>query len=99
MAGESEPMLSVEEAQERLLATVEDPLPAEDAALEDALGRVLAASIRSARDLPAWDNSAMDGFAVHVEDIEGATPEAPVRLLVVGEVRAGGSPEAAQQAG
>jgi len=93
VAGESEPMLSVEEAQERLLATVEDPLPAEDAALEDALGRVLAASIRSARDLPAWDNSAMDGFAVHAEDIEGATPEAPVRLLVVGEVRAGGSPD------
>jgi molybdopterin biosynthesis enzyme len=53
VAGESEPMLSVEEAQERLLATVGDPLPAEDAALENALGRVLAASIRSARDLPA----------------------------------------------
>jgi molybdopterin biosynthesis enzyme len=41
----------------------------------------------------------MDGFAVHTEDIQGATLEAPVRLLVVGEVRAGGSPEAAQQAG
>ena len=89
----SEPMLSVEQAQERLLASVGDPLPREYTALEDALDRVLAESIESARDLPAWDNSAMDGFAVHTEDIVGATLERPVRLFVVGDVRAGGSPD------
>ncbi len=89
----SEPMLSVDEAQEMLLAAVGDPLPREFAALEDALDRVLAESIESSRDLPAWDNSAMDGYAVHAEDIVGATPERPVRLSVVGEVRAGGSPD------
>jgi molybdopterin molybdotransferase len=89
---EPESLLSVEQAQERLLAAV-DPLPGEAVALEDALHRVLAESIRSARDLPSWDNSAMDGFAVHAEDIDRATLESPVRLRVVGEVKAGGSPD------
>lgn len=92
MANEPERMLSVEEAQERLLSAVGDPLPGEDLALDDTLDRVLAEPIRSALDLPPWDNSSMDGFAVHAVDVSGATPDAPVRLRVVGEVRAGGSP-------
>jgi molybdopterin molybdotransferase len=70
-----------------------DPLPVEDVALESALARVLAGSILSALDLPPWDNSAMDGFAVNAADVAGATPGSPVRLRVVGEVRAGSSPE------
>ena len=86
-------MLSVEEAQELVLAAVGDPLPAEDVPMESALARVLAGSIMSALDLPPWDNSAMDGFAVHAADVASATPGSPVRLRVVGEVRAGGSPE------
>jgi molybdopterin molybdotransferase len=85
-------MLSVEAAQERLLAAVDGPLPVEEAALASALGRVLAQPIRSAIDLPPWDNSSMDGFAVHAADVAGATPGKPVRLRVVGEIRAGGSP-------
>ena len=88
---EPELMLSVEEALERLLAASGDPLEAEDVSLDNALDRVLAASIQSALDLPPWDNSSMDGFAVHAADVAGATPGSPVRLRVVGEVRAGGS--------
>lgn len=91
MAGELEAMLSVEAAQERLLAALGDPLPGEDVALADALGRVLAESILSCVDLPPWDNSAMDGYAVRAADVAGASSDSPVRLLVVGEVRAGGS--------
>jgi molybdopterin molybdotransferase len=91
LAGELEAMLSVEAAQERLLAALGDPLPGEDVALADALGRVLADSIRSRLDLPPWDNSAMDGYAVRAADVAGAGPDSPVRLRVVGEVRAGGS--------
>ena len=83
-------MLSVEEALERLLAAAGDPLPAEDVPLGNALDRVLAESIHSAVDLPPWDNSSMDGFAVRAGDVAGATPELPIRLRVVGEVRAGG---------
>lgn len=93
MANEPERMLSVEEALERLLAAVGDPLPGEDVPLVEALDRVLAESIRSTLDLPPWDNSSMDGFAVHAADVADATPEAPVRLRVVGDVRAGGSPD------
>jgi molybdopterin molybdotransferase len=92
VANEPEPMLSVEDAQERLLAASGDPLPAEEVSLESALGRVLAESIHSAVDLPPWDNSSMDGFAVHAADVATATSASPIRLRVVGEVRAGGSP-------
>lgn len=91
MANDPEPMLSVEEALDRLMAAVDGPLPGEDVPLAETLGRILAEPIRSAVDLPPWDNSSMDGFALHAADVAGATPAAPVRLRIVGEVRAGGS--------
>jgi molybdopterin molybdotransferase len=53
--------------------------------LLDALGRVLAEDVISEEDRPSFDNSAMDGYAVHWEDIK----DAPVELLVVGEISAG----------
>lgn len=46
--------------------TLEETLP-----LNDALGRVLAASVKSQVDVPPWDNSAMDGFAVNSRDLAG----------------------------
>ncbi len=61
--------------------------------LSDALGRVLAEPVTSTTDLPPWDNSAMDGYAVRAADTAGATEDGPVRLEVVGEVRAGQAPE------
>jgi molybdopterin molybdotransferase len=45
--------------------------------------------VRAARDVPPFDNSAMDGYAVRAEDIRTAAPDHPVRLRLVGEVRAG----------
>src|ERR1035437_7615434 len=92
-------MLSVEGAQERVLAAAGRPLPDEEVALDEALGRVLAEPVRSVLDLPPWDNSSMDGFAVHAADVAAATQSAPVRLRVVGEVRAGGSPDVEVPAG
>lgn len=99
MVYEPEPMLSVDAAQDRVLATAGEPLPAVDVTLDEALGMVLAEPLRSLIDLPPWDNSSMDGFAVHADDVAGATPSAPVRLRVVGEVRAGGSPDLQVPAG
>ena len=61
---------------------------------EAALGRVLAAPVTAAVSLPPWDNSAMDGFAIRAADVAQATEDAPVRLTVVGESRAGGAPDA-----
>jgi molybdopterin molybdotransferase len=99
VTNELEPILSVEAAQDRVLAAAGQPLPAEEVALEAALGRVLAEPVRSGIDLPPWDNSSMDGFAVHAADVASATLSAPVLLRVVGEVRAGGSPDVQVPAG
>jgi molybdopterin molybdotransferase len=93
VANDPEPMLSVEAAEERILAAAGAPLPDEEVALDAALGRVLAEPVLGAFDLPPWDNSSMDGYAVHAADVASATETAPVRLRVVGEVRAGGTAE------
>jgi molybdopterin molybdotransferase len=65
------------------------PLPAEAVALADALGRVLAEPVASADDVPPFDNSAMDGYALRAADTTGAKDGSPVRLRLVGESRAG----------
>jgi molybdopterin molybdotransferase len=84
-------VLTVSEARDRILAAVR-PLPAENVSIEDARGRVLAETIVASRDVPPFANSAMDGYAVRVEDIRDAGPQRPVRLPVRGEIRAGDAP-------
>jgi len=66
-------LLSLEEALARLLAmAAEDgPLPLEQVALEDADGRILAMPLVADLDLPPWDNSAMDGYALRLDDWQG----------------------------
>ena len=73
-------LISVADARTRVLACVE-PLPPERVDLDDVLGRVLAEDVHSEGDLPAFDASAMDGYATQ------AGPAA--ELDVVGEARAG----------
>ncbi|WP_432520381.1 molybdotransferase-like divisome protein Glp [Kineococcus sp. SYSU DK006] len=65
------------------------PLPPLDLALRDALGCVLAEDVVSPRALPAFDNSGMDGYAVRVRDVEGASEQAPVGLPVLADIAAG----------
>jgi molybdopterin molybdotransferase len=60
-------------------------LPAEDVLVTDALGRVLAEDVRADLDMPPFDRSAMDGYAVRAAD----AADAPVTLEVVGRIRAG----------
>jgi len=57
------------------------------------LNRVLAEDIAANRNHPPYDVSAMDGYAVRFADIAGATPDAPVRLGVVDDIRAGAMPQ------
>ncbi len=95
----SDPLLSVEAARERVLAAIPDPLPAETHAPENALGQVLAVPVVAATDLPPWDNSAMDGYAVRAADVADATDDRPVRLTVIGEVPAGGVADRTVDAG
>ena len=63
--------------------------PSEAVPLGDALGRTLAEDVVSHDDVPSFDNSAMDGFALRASDTQGAAQGAPVSLIVVGESRAG----------
>jgi molybdopterin molybdotransferase len=91
-------VISLEEAQERILAAIE-PLPAEKIRVQDALGRYLAAPIHSPVDLPPADNSSMDGYAVRAADLASATVENPVVLRLSGEARAGNAFAGSVEAG
>jgi len=73
MAAPSRTLISVEEAQRLILDRVE-PLPVETVSLGDALGRVLSEPATAAIDLPPFDSSAMDGFALRSEDTPGSLP-------------------------
>src|SRR4051812_39045897 len=84
----AEELIDVEVARSRVLAHA-TALGAEDVALELALGRVLGADVVSPEDVPGFDNSAMDGYAVLAADTAGAAGDRPVRLPVVDESRAG----------
>ena len=77
-------MIPVETALELVLART-PVLLAEEVALVDALGRVLAEDVIADRDMPPFDRSAMDGYALRAED----TGAAPAILEVVGQLRAG----------
>ncbi len=91
-------MFTVSDAVARIVAGIE-PLGVERVALLDALGRVLATPVISPLTLPAWDNSAMDGYALRAADVEGATAEKPVSLTVLETVAAGAFPSRAVEAG
>lgn len=63
--------------------------------LAEASGRVLAGPVASGVDVPAFDRSAMDGYALRGEETFGADPYNPARFRVVGRSRPGRSPGAA----
>jgi len=80
------PLLAVAD-MERLIETRIAPVAeTEEVRLRDALGRVLARDVVAGLDLPPFDNSAVDGFAVHHQDIAGA---GETRLAIVDRVTAG----------
>ncbi|MGN7969234.1 molybdopterin molybdotransferase MoeA [Microbacterium sp. 22296] len=81
-------LLTVEQHRDRILAAVAS-LPSERVALADASGRTLTESVLAAHDLPGFDNSSMDGFAVRFVDVEGADADRPVTLRVVVDLPAG----------
>ena len=82
------PMLSVEEAQERVLRDLK-VLGAESVPILSALFRVLATDVAAGYDIPPHANTAMDGYAIQAADTEGASESSPVRLRVISELPAG----------
>ena len=81
-----EPTLTVAEARRRLLEAVSPKGGWESVAIRSALNRVLARAVVAPFDVPAHDNSAMDGYAVRYADLGAA---AETRLAVVGTAFAG----------
>ena len=93
---EPRPLLTVAQARERILDRLA-ALDSETVALPEARGRVLAEEVRSERDVPPFANSAMDGYAVRARDVAQASAAQPVRLRVLGEIRAGAAPPGSVQ--
>lgn len=87
-------MIDLAEAWSRI-AEVARPLPAEIRPLRDAVGRVAVEPVRSPLDLPGFDRSAMDGYAVCAADTAPGSPP----LRVVGAIAAGEGPSTALGSG
>ena len=84
-------VVSPQVARERFAQHLDlKPLAAETVALGDALGRVLAADVVAPIDVPPFDRSGVDGFALRAADTAGASDRAPKRLLLNAEVIACG---------
>ncbi|MCG6933451.1 MAG: molybdopterin molybdenumtransferase MoeA, partial [Gallionella sp.] len=86
--------ISVTNAQQRILECV-NKLDIESVGLERSTGRVLADEVRANRDLPPYDVSAMDGYAVRSADLA----KIPATLEVIEDIRAGDLPGKTVQAG
>jgi molybdopterin molybdotransferase len=83
-------LLSVEQARQRILFQIQ-PIATEILPLTLCMNRVLAQDVRAAGDLPLFDNSSMDGFAVRASDTSNADASR-VTLRVVADIPAGSHP-------
>jgi molybdopterin molybdotransferase len=81
----------VDAALKTVLASVRG-LGSECVPIREALGRILAQDVAARRDVPPWDNSSVDGYAVRAADVTSASRERPVVLTVVDEIPAGRMP-------
>jgi molybdopterin molybdotransferase len=84
-------LLSVTEARERILSQFK-PVASETISLIKSTNRVLAMDIVAADDLPLFDNSSMDGFALRAADSSNAATASPLTLNVVADIPAGSHP-------
>ncbi|SEE70789.1 molybdopterin molybdotransferase MoeA [Pseudomonas kilonensis] len=88
-------LMPVDEAIRHLLDQAPPPPPVQRVGLDQALARVLATDIVCPMNLPAWDNSAMDGYALRAADLPGDGGY----LLLGGRIAAGDEPGEPLQAG
>lgn len=88
LLGNNLPMLELEDALRKILAALPPPV-SERVPLPDAAQRVLLARMLAPIDLPPFDNSAMDGYALRAADVNGANAATPVTLRLGGRIPAG----------
>lgn len=84
-------MLSVDEARQRMLNTI-PILPAEKRGIFECTSYVLAEALHADENIPPFDNSAMDGYAVRAADVRNASEKNPAVLSVVETIAAGYAP-------
>lgn len=89
---------SVAEHRSRVLSAITTLTPV-DVPLADALGRVLHTEVVAHIDVPNFDNSAMDGYAVRLTDVAAASADSPIPLTVVADLPAGSSEDPPLQEG
>ena len=85
--------MQIEECLGRILDRIQPSENTEYVQMEETIcGRILAEDILAKRNVPAFPRSAMDGYAVHSEDVSDASREVPAVLKVQGELCAGDVP-------
>jgi molybdopterin molybdotransferase len=91
-------VISLQEAQEFVLSHIH-PLSPRILPVSESLGLLLAHELTSTIDVPGFDNTAVDGYAVHSDDLAQASPENPVELKVSETVAAGTTTERVLESG
>ena len=89
---------SVDQHLADILSGIEAIAPL-DLQLLDAHGCILTEAVTADHDLPMFDNSSMDGYAVRLEDVASASEDSPVQLPVIGDIAAGAPPTYTVQTG
>ncbi|MGZ0712970.1 molybdopterin molybdotransferase MoeA (plasmid) [Coraliomargarita sp. W4R53] len=98
MTSQSDDLIEIADHHARVIAAAQ-VLPAEVVALDSARGRILAAPVLAAVDIPVFDNSAMDGFATLHDDVKNASRDNPVTLTVIADLPAGTALDPALESG
>lgn len=94
------PFLKLQSVDEVLAMVREFPhLSDESVPLDEASGRFLAKDFLAPEDLPGFDRSTVDGYAVHARDVFGAQESSPALLECVGDCRMGETPDLVLQEG
>ena len=86
---ENRKRMELEEALELLLSEITPVTDSETVPLPAASGRIFSETVTAKVPVPSFPKAAMDGYAVKAEETDGASPEKPVRLTVMGESLAG----------
>ena len=81
--------VTVEEALNYLYLRISESENLENRKLIESGGRILAENLTASIDQPPFTRSPLDGYALYAKETEGATPQNPVKLQVVGKVYAG----------
>ncbi|MBF0226897.1 MAG: molybdopterin molybdotransferase MoeA [Desulfobacterales bacterium] len=82
-------LISYSDALNKVLSEISMPLPIEEINVIDSLGSILRENIYSNHSIPPFSKATMDGFAVKKKDVDNASIEHPIKLEVIGTIKAG----------